>query len=829
MDDESLFPDEDPVYDLLAAWDEKRRLGEDPDPATLCPHDLTLQERLRQKIDAQKKLEARLGLEEHPDDRASRVVLEGPPEIPGIVVEEEIGRGAMGIVYRGRQPSLDRVVAVKVIVGGAYAAARERARFRTEAIATARIPHPNIVAVHDSGETGGLPYLVLEYLGGGTLADRLKGEPQAPRWSAELIEVLARAVAAAHDREVIHRDLKPRNVVFSADGTPKVTDYGLAKLLDEDPGLTQTGQSPGTPSYMAPEQAGSTVHAVGPATDVYALGAILYELLTGGAPFRGTTVLETLELVRTQEPVAPSRLQPKIPRDLETICLKCLEKDPARRYANAEALGADLRRFLEGRPVLACRTSPLERAWRWGKRNRALAAAIVALGVVTWAGFTGMTWLSSLASGERTTAEHLGGLIGTLERYSALASSSTIEAGELDPRRREVLVEVRDELEALDRKYHDNLRLKHSLVFALIRVSQIEADLKEKERAVLSIHRAIDRAEALLKEDPQSVLFREALVKACHWSLTVETDHPRAIAAHRRATTILETLIRDVPDKARHYREQQCMNNYYFAKQILAAGERAHSITLFQEARRLGEALLREQPGYTLMLRVVGRAYSFLGELENQDHQADASESSYRRSNELFRQVLENEPGSLETLMEYATSCEQLVNIYADRNKVDEATKFAAETCRALEEPRVGNVRPVRERFAIQSRLARALYRLEIQHGQNLGALNTEPKGYARELEAAEKVCLRVHRIAETFRTLGASDPDLDYYDCMSCFNMYVILSANSLNRPDPRTWLVQAHKLVPTNASSEADPERRSHYQTVEETYKSVLKDGKE
>jgi eukaryotic-like serine/threonine-protein kinase len=359
--------------------DEQRRLGAEPSPEELCPDDPALCERLRQRVAARKRLEVHLGLDEDDSVRAVPAVPDGPPRIPGITIEAEIGRGVMGVVYRGLQEGLGRPVAVKVILGGAYTVSRDRARFRTEAIATARIPHPNIVAIHDSGESPGLPYLVLEYLGGGSLADRLHGEPQPPRWAAALVRTLAGAVAAAHARGVIHRDLKPRSIVFASDGTPKITDYGLAKLLDFDLGHTLTGQSTGTPSYMATEQAGLTPYSIGPPTDVYALGAILYELLTGGPPFRGPTALDTLELVRTQDPVAPGGLQPKTPRDLETICLKCLEKDPGLRYCTAEELAEDLGRFLGGGPIRGRPVSSPEKLRRWARRHPIAASLTTSL------------------------------------------------------------------------------------------------------------------------------------------------------------------------------------------------------------------------------------------------------------------------------------------------------------------------------------------------------------------------------------------------------------------------------------------------------------------
>jgi serine/threonine-protein kinase len=298
------------------------------------------------------------------------------PRIPGYEVEAILGRGGMGVVFRARHLALNRLVALKMALVGAYAEPRERERFRREAEAVARLRHPNVVAVYDVGEADGRPYFTMEYVEGGSLAHKLAGTPQPARAAAALVATLAGAMQAAHQGGIVHRDLKPANVLLTADGTPRITDFGLAHRLEGGAGLTQSGVPLGTPSYMAPEQARGQTHAVGPATDVYALGAILYECLTGRPPFRAETPAETVLQVIYQEPVPPRSLQPKVPRDLETICLKCLHKEPARRYASAQALADDLGRFGEGRPIQARRLGLGARLWRWGRRQPAAAALL---------------------------------------------------------------------------------------------------------------------------------------------------------------------------------------------------------------------------------------------------------------------------------------------------------------------------------------------------------------------------------------------------------------------------------------------------------------------
>jgi serine/threonine protein kinase/WD40 repeat protein len=319
-----------------------------------------------------------------------------PPAIPGYQIVEVLGRGAMGVVYKALHLRLGRTVALKIVLAGGHASPTDLVRFLTEAELAARLRHPNTVQVYDIGSHQGLPYFTLEYIDAGTLAGRLKGQPVLPREAAAFLVPLAAAVEHAHRHGVIHRDLKPANVLLQrksesrnptseaepSDGgpplstfEPKIADFGLAKLAGAGPGLTTTGTALGTPSYMAPEQATGKGQEVGPSADVYALGAILYEMLTGRPPFVGATSMDTLTLVIHQEPVPPARLQPGVPRDLDTICLQCLQKTPAKRYASVRALAADLGRFLEGRPILARRASRLERGWRWCRRNPALAAS----------------------------------------------------------------------------------------------------------------------------------------------------------------------------------------------------------------------------------------------------------------------------------------------------------------------------------------------------------------------------------------------------------------------------------------------------------------------
>jgi serine/threonine protein kinase len=317
-----------------------------------------------------------------------------PPTVPGYDILGELGRGGMGVVYEARHLGLNRIVALKMILAGGHADPKELARFRVEAEVIARLQHANIVQIYDVGEAEGRPYFVLEFVAGGSLAQYLQGTPQPARPAAQLIEILARAVHAAHTNGVIHRDLKPANILLEDSGpggeaaslhsillNPKITDFGVAKRAAAegvpDRGPTVTGELLGTPNYVAPEQAMGSRRAVGPAADVYSLGAILYELLTGRPPFMGETPLATVLQVLHNEPVSVTTLQPNVSRDIETICLKCLSKDPSKRYGSALELAQDVQRFLRDEPIRARPVSSKEKLRRWVRHHPVTALHFV--------------------------------------------------------------------------------------------------------------------------------------------------------------------------------------------------------------------------------------------------------------------------------------------------------------------------------------------------------------------------------------------------------------------------------------------------------------------
>jgi eukaryotic-like serine/threonine-protein kinase len=384
----------------------------------------------------------------------------GVPDIPGYEILAEIGRGGMGVVYKARQLELNRMVALKMILGE-FEREEQRIRFRLEAETAARVRHTNVVQVYDSG-TEPRPYLVLEWVDGGTLSEYVKGKPQSPRAAARTVSLLARAIHATHCAGIVHRDLKPGNILvnkisasnattetrtasgsassradslavtLSVDGqqfslVPKVTDFGLAKEMTADTNLTDTGRVLGTPEYMAPEQAAGRQKAIGPPTDVYALGIILYQMLVGRTPFHDSSVVAIMRRVVEEDPKPPRAVQSKVPRDLETICLKCLQKDPARRYATAEALANDLDCFLDNRPIAARPTGSFERAWKWASRRPGVAAATAAAALFFVLGFAGVTWQWRAAVAQKDRAEKAEGAAVT-ERDRALTAEAVTTA-----------------------------------------------------------------------------------------------------------------------------------------------------------------------------------------------------------------------------------------------------------------------------------------------------------------------------------------------------------------------------------------------------------------
>ena len=359
-----------------------------------------------------------------------------PPVFGAYELMEEIGRGGMGVVYRARQRTLKRIVAIKLLVSGAYSSESLLRRFQIEAESAAGLRHPGIVAIHEFGENENQPFYAMEYVEGRNLSEVSAGQPLAPARAARYLFAIAEAVQYAHNRGILHRDLKPSNVLVDLDDRPRITDFGLAKQLHSgESDVTLAGQMLGSPNYSSPEQSAGRQEEVGVGSDVYSLGALLYHLLTGRPPFMASTVQETLRLVYVTDPISPGALNPDVPRDLDTICLKCLEKVPARRYASAQDLAEELNRFLKGEPIHARPITAAERGWRWCRRHPAIAGLAATVVVALTA--TSAIFYSSARRIERARAqEQVARLEAEDDLYAAnmqVASNGFATAGGVDP------------------------------------------------------------------------------------------------------------------------------------------------------------------------------------------------------------------------------------------------------------------------------------------------------------------------------------------------------------------------------------------------------------
>jgi serine/threonine protein kinase len=736
------------LNDLLSAWQRRREQGQDVAAADLCRDRPELVPELERLIEALRRMnrlaqpdtsvEAGGGSPPAPREphvapstvvsaeTPSRPALPaGAPQVPGYEILGELGRGGMGVVYRARQTSLNRLVALKMILAGGYAGEAELMRFRTEAEAIARLQHANIVQIHEVGEADGRPFFSLEYCGGGSLDRRLNGTPLPAPEAARLGETLARAMDAAHRAGVVHRDLKPANILLSsggcqppdevqgsgglrpplADCTPKISDFGLAKRLD-DAGQTTSGAILGTPSYMAPEQAEGRTREVGPATDVYALGALLYELLTGRPPFRAATPLETLRQVAADEPVSPRRLQPQTPHDLETVCLTCLHKDPRRRYASALALADDLRRFRAGEPVAARPVGPVGRGWRWCRRNPVTAAL---LGAVAAALVGGTAVASYFAYDARRQAGEAFRARGRAEQkeqearaegaraqnnlQEALASIDQMltHVGErrlqhvpqFDRERRSIL---QDALKLQQRLLDQNstepsARLETAK--AHVRVGDIDYFLGEDRSAEQAYRESIRLLEALTADYPGGPAYQAALAQSHHqlaFLLLTTAAGPegaaRAEEHFAEALRLRDGLVRAHPDD----RDAQALlakEHYIIAQFYRDQGKPREAEDSFQQTVRLQLRLLRSPAASAEEQGTLASIYNSMGYFYQVTSQWAQAEAAYDEGRRLFEQLVAARPTDLHFLEEQAFVAGSLGLVYENTQRLEQYRRGA--------------------------------------------------------------------------------------------------------------------------------------------------------
>lgn len=560
------------------------------------------------------------------DDAPQRVASSGESratQIAGYKIEKVLGRGGMGVVYQAVQLSLNRSVALKMVLDPAAAAADGLRRFELEAKAVAELNDPRFVQIYEYGIHDGKPYMALELVEGGSLEDYRRGEPQPESFAARITHTLAGAMHLAHSAGLVHRDLKPQNVLLTKDHTAKITDFGLVKRLDRSESqMTRHGSVMGTASYMAPEQSrGET--AIGPAADIHALGAILYCLLTGRPPYLGGNIFDTIQQVRSEEPVPPSRLRPKLSKDLETICLKCLQKDPARRYSSAEALADDLDRYLTGRPIQARPIGIPERAWRWTRRNP-LAATVAALVVAIALGASVSSWR-----------------LNTLNQR---------------------LVAERRNTEAARRKEAEQRRQA---------VAARQAKSRQYNEVLMAYHNVLDRVERRLRNDPSQVKLRKEIVQLAMDSLgrvrdeteaNVLADRDQAVGHQRLGSiyevmgqleearkqyefseTILRAILKQHPNDPQHIRNVAAIAKRR-ASVLNRLGRRRESRSLYEEAlrqRKRWDEIRTEQnhPNHLDAKRAVARAYVALGSTDLQLGNPGRALQQFQAAREWYRKL----------------------------------------------------------------------------------------------------------------------------------------------------------------------------------------------
>lgn len=549
-------------------------------------------------------------------------------EIPGYEILGELGRGGMGVVLKAHQIALDRIVAIKTISAAAQFDPESRSRFRSEAEAVAQLNHPYIAQIHEVDEYNDAPYLVMEFVDGGSLAEQTKEHSPSPTEAARLVERVARAVAFAHQRGVIHRDLKPANVLLTPDGTPKITDFGLAKRLDRDSAQTRTGSVMGTPNYMAPEQAEGRTQTIGPLSDVYGLGAVLYDVLSGRPPFRGDTPVDTVRQVVETEPVRPRLLNPKVPRDLETICLKCLEKNPSQRYVTADSLADDLQRYLAGEPIEARPISATGRAWRWCRRKpwiASLSAASVVLFLIALAAST----------------------LGYLSTSAALSNSRAAEA------------KAKKSEESAKRSYLDALDAVNEF-YGLVggeMLLQTQRDTIPLREQLL--RRGVDYYERLLK-DPDSYLLRNAAAEphddlklrekvGDSWNtygrVLFRLDQLDAAAdAFEKAAAFREKLARKHPDRQSYQRK--LANSHMNAGIVeFAQGNPAETRARFELAQSIREQLVDDENDAKVSGELAMGFYN-LGKLSFALGETESARERLLRARDRFQKLHESDSGN---------------------------------------------------------------------------------------------------------------------------------------------------------------------------------------
>lgn len=717
-----------------------------------------------------------------------------PPR--GYEMLEKLGEGGMGMVWKARQTGLGRLVALKRIRSTESTSAEALLRFRREAKAAARMQHANIVQIYEIGEQDGEPYLVLEYVEGGSLAQRLADGPLPPDRAAALVETLARAMHHAHAQGIIHRDLKPANVLLASGGRPpaaveskakgqesvglrpslahsipKITDFGLAKRLDEDTRLTHTNAILGTPSYMAPEQCGNNSAAVGELADVYALGAILYETLTGRPPFRGPSVMDTLEQVRQRDPVPPRELQPKVPRDLQTICLKCLEKEPRRRYTSAEELADDLRRFRAGEPIRARPIGRLERSFKWMRRKPvwatlagcAVAAVVLLIGGAMWHDRRLRAQVVRAENAETRTrqqyrdardlSKRILGRLGDL-KPTRVPGERELFAGVLD----DALAFHRDTLQRAD---DPDPEVRADVANVLYQIGLLQSHLGQNDNADHNFREAAQLYEQLTVEAPDRLDYSQELSN-CYNALGCIQPNEDAVSWCQKALELRQEIVRRQPEDAAAA-ASLAQGHLNLGVRLLLLQRRSEAEEQLHRAVDAAKKVVAERPDLIGCRATLADAYVNLGLIYQQTDRKDPrfnqrrrqADEFYQEAERLLQPLMRDYPHHSEFFVSFAAVCVNRGNLQLETAGVASALKVYDRGIEAIESLlRRDSTHPIARENAFKLHATRG----QLYHGQQRYADAVQE--WDRVLELAQDADRPRYRMWRALSLLQRGDSD---------------------------------------------------------------------
>jgi serine/threonine-protein kinase len=638
------------------------------------------------------------------------------PTLPGYEILGVLGRGGMGVVYKARQINLNRLVALKMVSAGAHASPQQLARFHLEAEAVASLQHPNIVQIYEVSEHNRCPYFSLEFMDGGSLEDRLGGKPQPPRSAAQLVETLARAMNCAHQRGVVHRDLKPANILLQdsliaedaeerrgtaeaslplrssassavKDFTPKISDFGLAKRL-EDPTQTQSGAILGTPSYMAPEQAAGHVREIGPATDVYALGAVLYELLTGRPPFLAKTTLETLQEVQSREPLPLARWHVKVPRDLEIICLKCLEKEPRKRYTSAEALADDLHRFLAAEPIRARPVGPWERAAKWAKRRPALAILLLISGLSVLSLLAvSLTYNALLQSALHSAEANSQRARRAVDKMlTVVAEEHLADKPHMEDKQKELLEEALAIYQECLNEKHDDPARQEETALAHKRMGEILHTLGKNDSAKDAYGQANVLLTRLVQKAPANPKYRQSLANSYNFlGEALRTSGHRADAneAYLQALRLQKELVVQFPGDLTY--QQELSRTIYNCGILWAETSPEAAEGFYRQAILTLERLVHQLPEVPACQQGLARSYLNLGAVLGNTRRLQEAKAANDKAILLLENLVKNFPTNRDYKLELAVCCNNLGYSLTGTRQYVEAEKALRKAVHTLE------------------------------------------------------------------------------------------------------------------------------------------------